>query len=91
MAFMASIKDNHNNSHIIMNNDKSVSDISQSQHKISFQDPNLSMFSDEFKGLSIIIVESKLSENNLGKLHPIKVGMLFLITLKEFYVLTQLA
>jgi len=47
-TFMASTNDNQNNSYIIMNNDKALSNVSQSQHTKTFQDPILSMFSDEF-------------------------------------------
>jgi len=35
------------------------------------------MFSDQFKGLPIITVELSLSENNFGKLHPMKAGKIF--------------
>lgn len=41
------------------------------------RDSNLIKFSDNFTGVPVIIIEAISDNNNVGKLHPMKVGKLF--------------
>jgi len=59
----------------------SINDISArdnpTQQTMSSLDQNLTLFSDNFKGVPTIIVESTSKDISIGKLHPMKVGKLF--------------
>jgi len=61
----------------------STRDLPTQQNHYSL-DPNLRLFSENFKGTPIIIVESTCKDNNIGKLHPMKIIKLFLTSLKAF-------
>ncbi|XP_050547326.1 uncharacterized protein LOC126909010 [Daktulosphaira vitifoliae] len=43
----------------------------------SSEDSNLKSFSNNFNGTPIILVESTVRDQNIGKLHPLKIGKLF--------------
>jgi len=47
------------------------------QQTVSSLNPNVIIFSEDFKGFSIIIVESTSKDSNMGNIHHIKISMLF--------------
>lgn len=67
--------DNTETGHAIASNDSSLSYTEKLNSNC--RDPNLIVFSDNFTGVPIIIVETISDKINIGKLHPMKVGKLF--------------
>lgn len=60
-----------------MPNNNNLTYTSSEQLKSHVRDSNLIKFSDNFSGVPVIIIEAISDKNNVGKLHPMKVGKLF--------------
>jgi len=61
------------------------------QQTLSSLDPNLMLFSEDFIGLPIILVEFTYKDSNIENNYPIKMGkFFFLINSKAFDLLIQL-
>jgi hypothetical protein len=60
-----------------MPNNNNLTFMSSVQLNSHGRDSNLIKFSDNFSGVPVIIIEAISDSNNIGKLHPMKVGKLF--------------